>query len=47
MSDEEIGQPEQEALQLDVDEQDPESGDTGEEEYDRPPAISLSLEDLV
>ena len=47
MSDEEIGQPEQEALQLDVDEQDAESGDTSEAESDGAPAISLSVEDLV
>ena len=47
MSDEEIGQPEQEALQLDVDEQDPESGDTNEEESDGPPANPLSVEDLL
>ena len=46
MSDEEIGETEQEALQLEVDEQESESPDTTEEP-EGPVAEALSVEDLV
>ena len=44
MSDEEIGETEQEALQLEVDEQESESADTTEEP-EGPVAEALSVED--
>ncbi len=47
MTDEEIGQPEQEALQLEVDEEERNSADTNGQQSEDPAANALSVEDLV
>ena len=47
MTDEEIGQPEQEALQLEVDEEERNSADTNGQQSEGPAANALSVEDLV